>query len=470
MPKKRNHLRSFESCPVLSSPSSSSTPNAAGGKPPKTVNELLANLRHAAGRTLDPRLLAVTSPSVPPAIRELLQIPETTSPEPRRPVRQRFDSNGRRLPAGPAPPRSWVSTRPAQDSSPIESLSRSLRVSYSSLSQITLPGTSLPGPGSLIDIALRRLAVDWDFHRVYNQHHLYFVPNHLKSALIRYVGVASDGGASLADLKTILLPPDGIYRDGILPAREPRSNPEITNLDLSASIGRSLRLSEVLDLLFSETKRDDPPVEEPQDSWETDESSPSPPRLLLPNLTHLSLTLDPRSARDVSWKQLLTLSGKLRTITHLSLAYWPQPCLNPRAKYATISSPQCRSIPYAGTNIYSHSLDHDWSEALLVLRMLSNSFYNLEFLDLTGCAAWFEALRLQDAHDFVDWSGSWGKVTLLRLHVGWSPGADAMRSDKNAHAAAVDTAQGVEKHIRAMRAGKGRFIHVERDVSEDRVA
>ncbi|KAF5123615.1 hypothetical protein E5D57_011531 [Metarhizium anisopliae] len=462
MPKKRNRIKPFKPSLATSTTSSSSSSGSGGYKASKSVNELLANLRLAgAGPSSSPSLPA-TSPSVPPAIREILQIPETPSPAPRRPVRQRFDSHGRRLPAGPAPPRSWL-LGGREDGNVSNSLSRSLRVSYSGVDRSTLPGAPLPQPGSLIDLTLRRLAADWDIHRVFNQYHLYFVPSHLKPALIRYVGVASDSGVSISDLRVILQPPENVFSDGELDDQS-GANSEITCLDLSASIGRSLKLKDVIDVLFSVVEPD--AIDEPQDSWETVDTSPSPPRLLLPNLTHLSLALDPRGPGDVSWKQLLSLSSKLPSVTHLSLAYWPEPCLTPWAKFSTVSSPQGRNIPYAGTNYYSHSLDHDWSEALLVLRMLSKNFYKLEFLDLTGCATWFKALHLKDGHDYIDWSGSWGKLTLLRLYTGWAPGIDAMASDQAAYTSAIDTAKCIERHIVAMRAGKGRFITVERDKTE----
>ncbi|KAK2590419.1 hypothetical protein QQS21_011892 [Conoideocrella luteorostrata] len=463
MPKKRNHVKTFKpSFTASTTGSSSSLPSDShdAKSPPKGVNELLANLRQATAGPSSSRSLPVTSPSVPPAIREILQIPETPSPIPRRPVRQRFDNHGRRLPPGPAPPRSWAA-RQSIEGDAENSLLRSRRISYSGLDRNALPGAPLPDRGSLIDVTLKRLAVDWDIHRIYNQYHLYFVPGHLKAALIHYIGVASGAGVSLNDLKTVLFPPEDMYSEGELDSHS-RSNFEVTCLDLSASIGKSLRLKDVLDLLFRDVKPQS--LEEPQESWEAAYNSPSPPpAILLPNLTHLSLALDPRGSRDASWKQLLTLSSKLPTVTHLSLAHWPEPCLTPRSKCSTVSSPQGCTIPYGGTNIYSHSLDHDWSEALLVLRMVSNNFYKLEFLDLTGCAAWFNALQLEDGHDFVDWAGSWGKITLLRLHTGWSLGTEAMISDHTAFSDAVAIAKTVEKHIRAMRAGKGRFITVERD-------
>ncbi|KHN98060.1 tafazzin [Metarhizium album ARSEF 1941] len=459
MPKKRNSIKSFKPYPAASTSSSSSPSGFGGDKAPRDVNQLLATLRDAGAGPSSSPSLSETLPSIPPSIREILQIPETPSPAPRRPCRQRYDSQGRRLPAGPAPPRSWLSGG-RDDGDFSNSLARSLRVSYSGFDRCTLPGAPLPQPGSLIDLVLRRLAVDWDFHRVFNQYHLYFVPSHLKPALIRYIGVASNTGVSISDLKTILLPPEEVYSDEKFD-HVSRANTEITCLDLSASVGRSLKLKDVTSILFNAVGSQT--TDEPQESWETVDTNPSPPRLLLPNLTHLSLALDPRGTRDAPWKELLSLSSRLPAVTHLSLAYWPEPCLAPRAKFSTISSPQGRNISYGGTNYYSHSLDHDWTEALLVLRMLSNNFYRLEFLDLTGCATWFKALRLKDGHDYVDWSGSWGRLTVLRLYTGWELGMDAMASDKAAYKSAIDTAKRVEKHIVAMRAGKGRFITVERD-------
>ncbi|KAM0563461.1 hypothetical protein ACHAPJ_001182 [Fusarium lateritium] len=435
-------------------------------KPSRSVNELLANLRRtsispsAAGSQ---SALPTTAPSVPPAIREILQIPDTPAPAPRRVVRPRFDGNGRRLPAGPPPPRSWVARNSADAAREASSLSQS-RLNRRGLEDTCLPGTYLPTRGSLIDIVLQKLAYEWAFHRVYNQYHLYFVPNHLKAALIRYVGVTSDDGLSLSDLKVILLPPPDTFEEDELDSLT-ASNLEVNYLDLSGSACRSIKLKDIGDLLFP--VRDEEPTTELQESWDASESIPSPPRTLLPNLTHLSLALHPRHASTASWKQLLSLSSKLTTLTHLSLAYWPEPCLTPQARLATISSPQGHRIPYGGTNLYSHSLDHDWSEALLVLRMLSKNLYALEFLDLTGCCSWFHALMAETGHDFVNWADHWGKITELRLYTGWTPGPEAMPSEKASFSEAIQTAKNVERHIRTMRAGKGRFIVVERDSLDD---
>ena len=325
--------------------------------------------------------------------------------------------------------------------------------------QPILPGAYLPEKGSLIDLVLRNVAADWEFQRVYNQHHIYFLPDHLKPALIRLVSITQ--GVSLSDLQLILLPPTEVYDDDELDDNASASQ-EVTCLDLSASLGRSIKLKEVTDFLFPARQGAKP--EEPEDSWDAAaETKPSLPPVLLPNLTHLSLALDPNHASGGSWKQLLALASKTSNITHLSLAYWPDPCLTPGARYSSVTSPQGRNIPYSGTSYYSHSLDHDWSEALLVLRKLSRSLYELEFLDLTGCGAWFHALMAESDHDHVDWAGSWGKISELKLYTGWKPGEDALVSEQAAYAETTETAARVGKHIRAMRAGKGRFINVERD-------
>ncbi|KAL7796653.1 hypothetical protein V8C37DRAFT_400391 [Trichoderma ceciliae] len=475
MPKKRQHLKPFKPTPTAS-PAPGSLSNAAG-KTPRSVNELLASLRHASLDSSAPRQLPIVTPSVPPALRQILQIPDSPVPAPRRQHRQRLDDHGRRLPAGPPPPRSWLQVAARSGATNRNgglSRSSSSALNRYGLGGSTLPGTYLPAPRSLIDVVLGKIAADWDLHRVFHQYHLYYIPAHLKSALIRWIGIASPGGLSLQDLKLILVPfpqlseeEEGEEEQGEEDGSEwyAAVNAEVSYLDLSGSLGRSLSLKEVSELLYPSRKQhgDDHDVAEPQESWDASETVPSPPRVLLPNLTHLSLALDPQQASEASWKQLLAMSSKLTTITHLSLAYWPDPCLTPRARLSTVATPQGQSVAYGGTSYYSHSIDHDWNEALLVLRMLSRNMYALEFLDLTGCAQWFKALMLHSDHDFVDWAGAWGKVTLLRIYTGWTPAEDALPSELIAYREALGVAANVERHIRTVRAGKGRIITVERN-------
>ncbi|KAI5463412.1 hypothetical protein BGZ63DRAFT_413024 [Mariannaea sp. PMI_226] len=457
MPKKR-HIKFFKPTSSTASPTAASTSSIAD-KPQKSVNELLANLRRTSispSASAQP-VLPAAAPSVPPDIRAILQIPETPAPRPRRVARQRFDGYGRRLPAGPPPPRSWVTRR--NDEAGSGFASGSSRLNLRGPADTIMPGTLLPSRGSLIDIVLQKLAYDWAFHRVYNQYHLYFVPNHLKAALIRFVGIASEEGLTLSDLKIILLPPSDTFEDDEL-EEITLSNGEVSYLDLSCSIGRSLKLKDLGEFLFPSKAEE--PQRELQDSWDAVEVTPSPSRALLPNLTHLSLALDPDHASSASWKQLLAFSSNLSSLTHLNLAYWPDPCLITGGQLSTVSSPQ-GNIPYGGTNLYSHSIDHDWSEALLVLRLLSKNLYALEFLDLTGCSPWFKALMSKSDHDYVDWAKNWGKITHLRLYAGSKPVDDALPSVWVDYREAVDMARKVEKHIRTCRAGQGRFIVVERD-------
>lgn len=321
----------------------------------------------------------------------------------------------------------------------------------------------------MIDIVLQKIAYDWEFNKVYNQYHLFYLPSHLKPALIRHIGRHSSHGISLSDLKTILLPVVDLDDPGV--PSEPNQpgaganssmNAGVTYLDLSGSLGRSIKIKEVANLLFPSMANIE--GDEPQDSWDAvPNQDPGPLQILLPNLTHLSLALDPQSPSKASWRQLLALSSKASSITHLSLAYWPTPCFNPRAQSSVVTSPQGQRVNYGGTNLYSHSLDDDWSEALLILRMLSRNFYELEYLDLTGCGPWFKALFMKSGHDYVDWTGNWSKISYLRLNVGWNATEESLPSEQMAIADAREYAVRVEKHIRATRAGRGRFITVDRD-------
>lgn len=448
-------------------------------KPQKSVNELLSQLRYtslassSAGGPAVSSLQSANTPTVPPDLRHILQIPETPAPRPRRTVRPRFHSNGHRLPPGPPPPRSWTTPSPSHGlrSSSLAASASPQDVSAAgrdALANIALPGMQRPAAMSLIGITVARLAAAWAFHRVYDQHYLYYVPSHLKPALMRELGVNSEAGLALGDLKALLLRPsqgdshgESDHGGGVRPPL--LIDTDITALDLTGALGRSLTLRDVTAFLFP--PRSTPPVpEDPRDSWDSGEEahSPSPSHALVPNITHLSLAVNPALAETASWRDLLALAPRLGSVTHLSLAYWPEPCFLQSAKFATISSPQGHRIPYGGTNYYSHSIDHDWSEALLVLKKLSQSLYTLEFLDLTGCAPWFKALKLEDDHDYVDWVRNWGKISRLRLQMGWNLAEDAEPSARTAHREAAEMAASIERHIIAARSGKGRLITVER--------
>ncbi|KAL2128892.1 hypothetical protein VTI74DRAFT_8502 [Chaetomium olivicolor] len=462
MPKKR-HLNKY-SKPQSTAPALlSSTAARRNGShhddasQVRGVNEILADLRRAGISGSGQRAPDVVQPTVPPAIRQILQLPETPPPSPRRPIR--VAGPGRRAPAGPAPPPSWLSgpqrAEGALQRTAIES------GAAKDLEKQPMPGSSLPAHGSLIDIVLRNFAIDWEWQRQYCRYHLYELPTHLRVALIAYLVTYTQEGVSLEDLRAVLLPPPDVpeYQD------DPGLAPSVVNeafcyLDLSRSLGRSLKLRELSDLLFPPQ----PELVDPQESWDAPEPSPADiPGALLPNLTHLSLALDPASSPSVSWRHLLSFASHLPGLTHLSLAFWPEPTLTPNAKLATVISPQTgRSVQYGGTGPYSHSLDEDWAEAVLVLRRLSRSVYGLEYLDLTGCGAWFPALWERAGEgDMVDWAGAWGKITTLVLYPGYRLSEGAGAAETSRYWEIVDAAKRVERYIRGLRAGKGRFITVE---------
>ncbi len=431
---------------------------ADDGSQGRGVNELLADLRRTGLSGSGHQAPDAVRPTVPPAIRQILQIPETPPPRPRRPVR--VGPGGVRPPAGPAPPRSWLS-RPERAGHALQRMA--IRPGAESFAIPVLPGQQLPGRGSLVDMVLRRFALDWEWQRVYNQYHIYEIPTHLRVALVAYLSAYTPEGVSLEDLQAILLPPPDVPEYQADPDLTPSAkNDDFRYLDISGSVGRSLKLRELSDLLFPPQ----PAIVDPQDSWDApEEAAADIPRPLLPSLTHLSLALDPASppTQAVSWRHLLSIATHLSGLTHLSLAFWPEPTLTPNARLATVVSPLTgRALQYGGTGPYSHSLDDDWAEQVLLLRRLSRSLYGLEHLDLTGCGAWFPALwSTAGEGDTVDWVGVWGKVTTLVMEPGYKLAEDAEVEERARYWEFVDWAKRVEKHVRGRRAGKGRFFTVE---------
>lgn len=347
-------------------------------------------------------------------------------------------------------------------------------------------------------MALRRLVLDWEWQRTYCQYHLYELPTHLRVVLISYLAHTCEG-VSLRDLQAVLLPPPDVPEYFDDPALAPSVvNDSFRYLDLSGSLGQTLKLRDLSDLLFPQLPD---PAAVLQESWDAPEPSAEIPRPLLPNLTHLSLALSPSPSgesqpRPVSWRHLLAFASHLPQLTHLSLAFWPEPTLTPNAKLASVVDPRTgRAVQYGGTGYYSHSLDGDWAEAVLVLRRLSRCLYGLEYLDLTGCGGWFPALwgragvfregegdgnqgeGISDQGtgadeggeegvehgdgDIVDWRGAWGKMSTLVLFPGYELEEGAGVADTARYWEIVDWARRVERHVRGLRAGKGRWISVE---------
>lgn len=440
-----------------------------------SVNQLLSQMRRTRlnGDPQQPQppqppqptvhVANITAPSLPPQIRAILRLPETPAPPPRRRPRfvPRFDAQGRRLPAGPPPPSSWLSLSrhaPTIDAASAPSDDHERRL---------LPGLYRPGHRSLADIVLRQAVLSWEYQRSYNLYYLYTLPDRVRMALISYLTSSTDCILSLSDLKIILLP-QGLEGDddyGSPPLSPSSLNEGITHLDLSNSVGRSIKLRDLSHFLFpSESGHDEPLLE----SWETADA-PAIPRPLLPNLTHLSLAASPETSALHSWRQLLSLSTHLPTLTHLSLAFWPVPSFTPNATYSKVVTAQGQTVQAGGMNPYSHTLDDDWSEAILVLRKLSSNLYGLEYLDLTGCSPWLKALTASADGDRVDWVGAWGKVTHMILTTGYAPPARDSAALFGKYVEFTGMAKSVERTIRSRRAGRGRFITVDRDPEPDSI-
>lgn len=324
-----------------------------------------------------------------------------------------------------------------------------------------------------MDIALRTMALDWEYQRSYNLYYIYNLPDRVRMALIHYVNTFFEPGLSLLDLKIILLPQAPEDEAGGGDVAEPLPSPSslnegITHLDLSTSIERFIKLRELSSFLFPSNSEGDGPLLE---SWDAPESI-AVPRPLLVNLTHLSLAASPESSTFCSWKQLLAFSSHLPTLTHLSLAYWPIPSLTPNATFAKVVSAQGQTFQYGGRNPYSHTLDDDWSEAILVLRKLSKNLYGLEYLDLTGCGAWEKALTAHshgpdDETDLIDWVGDWGKIETIVLTTGYAPPAADEARKIDEYKELISEARLTERIVRARRAGRGRPIAVETDPELD---
>lgn len=446
----------------------------------KGVNELLADLRRVGvsnnGASPSTQITPIDAvlnpiPSVPPALRQVLRIPESPAPQQR--SRRLVDAQGRRLPPGPPAPRSWLAqSRHAPTALKGKDHIGSCAVRGSDFFIHPLPGVNVPERGSLLDLALSTMVADWEYQRHYNQYWLYTLPDHLRLALICYLGSYRPNGASPGDLKRLLLPPPDLDPEDESPKMGHTPNEGIHTFDMVDGFGKATDLKELSDILFPRR-----PAEVThfalQESWDAPADTWSAPMLvadvrpsLLPSLTRVSLAVNPSIAHKMSWKHLLSFSSHLATVTHLSLAYWPRPTLTPNAVASVIDSPS-GSIQYGGTGFYSHSLDDDWTEAILLLRRLSKNLYGLEYLDVTGCASWTEALIRSVDHDSVDWQGAWGKITELLMYWGYrTPKADEEQkySEFLGH---IALATRVERHIIGKRSGRGRFVEVLRDAVPD---
>jgi hypothetical protein len=114
MPKK--HAPSYtQAKPTYVHPSLQSSRASASSTPsePQTVNQRIQQLRReqtprATPEQRDELTSVVSSRTVPPDLRRILQIPEVNAPKPKPGLRSRRVIGGARPPPGPAAPTSWL--------------------------------------------------------------------------------------------------------------------------------------------------------------------------------------------------------------------------------------------------------------------------------------------------------------------------------------------------------------------------
>ncbi|KAK4160748.1 hypothetical protein QBC43DRAFT_347081 [Cladorrhinum sp. PSN259] len=453
MPKKRHQTQYSKppsTAPALLSSSGSAASrhnshhdnsnNKDDNNKPRSVNELLANLRlsHGASTTTAP------PQTVPAAVRRAL-------------------NRGRRLPPGPPPPVSWLVQQASASTKPTSRAA----IEYGGAKhyqQRPLPGGRMPVRGSLIDLVLRQFARSWDWQKEYCQYVLHQLPAHLRSALLSYLTRERHQGVTISDLKIILLPPSDPDSEDQVPV----DNLDFHRLDLTNSPGQTLRLRDLSKFLFplhhhhhNHQASSSSPTESCQnipDSWDSPSTSTpasldysfslSIPKALLPNLTHLSLAVNPLHPNPICWPHLLSLARHLPpTLTHLSLAFWPEPSFSTASPIIT---------PFASVPIEHNNTT--WSESLMVLSRLSKLLYGLEYLDLTGCGSWVSCLWSTVGDDFVDWVDAWGQVSRIVLYPGYELSDEgegaAETADVARYVEVVENAGRVERWIRSMRGGE----------------
>ena len=428
MPKKKSSIYAKPSSPAhpsLSSSSKSITHLRTYSNPDvKSVNNRLQQLRLPRKGDGSRPFEAPPSHTVHPSLRSILQIPDAPSPRPRPGLRV---AGGRRGPAGPRPPDSWLGMR-STDERKFQSVMIDHRISPA------LPGYDLPEPGTLLSSSLKQLARDWEFHVEYDQYYLATIPTRYKEVLLHFIALYRPCTIDRRGLETLFL--DETELEGATGAVD------LFRLDLTTSIGRSFSLKD-LKTFFATNHKLAPTAGVADKNTDDGSQSPSVPEswdsvaLLrqpldslaprLATLTHLSLSCP---SPNISWSHLLhhLLPGlPSQSLTHLSLAFWPFPTLTPNSLTATSPSPAGR-IQAGGSNFYS-SYDSDWTEPASILRRVARATLGLKWLDFTGNWPWMQAL----ADEGFDWSGGglWAELETLVVGQGWVPECFAASSSRN---------------------------------------
>ncbi|KAF2162852.1 hypothetical protein M409DRAFT_26707 [Zasmidium cellare ATCC 36951] len=461
MPKKRTY--NFKSLQGSSSSSGKQASSSKDGGSDKagSVNERLGELRRLEGKDAiqKKKELAeiVNQRSVPPNVRAVLGVPDSEPPKPKRGVRTRMPN---RTP-GPAPPQSWLK-RPAWSLAlTLRDGRRRLRGSSSTNDDRIRPSELLrfarmtgdeptedkAGPSNLLHLTLKTTALNWDLFDHEDLPALVDIPLRLR---LRLLGYLAHYGPPI-DLATL----DALTQ----------GNEAVRRLDLAGLSGYgSLTLHRIVKFVKQQSSKatTSASADAVVDSWDQEDSfeaalTPTLSTSRFAHLSHLSLSHPPAGA---SWRDLLSLSKHIPSVTHLSLAYWPRPTLTPNLATTTVSSQHSPDVQAGGSHYYSN-LDFDLSEPASLLRQLSGNLLCLQWLDLEGCTEWLPALGYHGEH--VDTPGgirdgtddmddmaqtlsqvdavtsifvyNWKNIQYLNVSQGWLPrvsGMTALRKDPSA--------------------------------------
>lgn len=213
---------------------------------------------------------------------------------------------------------------------------------------------------------LLAIARDWRNMFVLEQFYLYEMSSALKSTLLAYIAAYSTWPMDLFGLTTLFRRDD--VDDDVEAEDESRVGiieEDVNHITLAYALGRTLSLKELKRFLLPQTQLNLEDLE----SWEQAEST----SLRFPNLTHLSLAYPGPS---ISWSTrfLEFVRTCIPTITHLSLAGWPEP------------------------------------PDLATLMLFSKYLLCLRHLDVSDCPT-----RTIEMLGSLDWGGTWKTVEVVEV-------------------------------------------------------
>ena len=441
MPKK--HKRTFIARPSNTAPHTlvsslgrdANRHRPATSSPETSVNDLISHLR----RTQVPSSSDTPSPSraqtfessrsVPPSLRNVLDLPEAQAPRSRPNATPQTVIGRRRRPTpGPPPPESWLAGNNRDSSNEDFEVSPAAQRVIYRLQR--LPDVTFPEEGSLQHAVLKSMALNFALHLDYDGNFLLELPLHVRVRLFSYVasfGHAQQLAKRMKGLKPLLL-------TEVEPAGNTDDEPDIelqsyvdedlktSRLDLGCAMGNWLSFKQLTQILFGskrpETATAQDRIETIPESWEEHTAEYSAnviPQSLseglrFANLRYLSLAHPNKDS--VSWDSLNRLLSRLSTITHLSLAHWPAPF---RGR--------------AGDRPW-YERHRSTGESSAILRTLCYNTYCLKWLDLEGCSDWISDLTWADCDAQGNiypltstgpvWNKPWRDIEWINLAPGWN--------------------------------------------------